>query len=202
MNPFAKKNPGDPFEFPAALYNAIIDAVTRRVGGQGVGSAFRDGTVIRVQNKTGGGLDELSVVAIGDPDFTVDTDTIEAFLSDPVMEGNVPTSDDAGKFGILLARTEDAGTADAVVAGVVIVKVDEGDGSDFADVADGVTDSLIATASGAAKILWRQSGSGKQWAVVRIGGGGGISKGELDGQGLYMTSQNEMGWADLRLVNR
>ena len=48
MDPFKKVSPGDPFDFPAALFNAIVDAVTKRLGGQGKSNPFRDGTVIRV----------------------------------------------------------------------------------------------------------------------------------------------------------
>ena len=37
------------------------------------------------------------------------------------------------------------------------------------EIADGVTENLMATHCGSAAILWREGGTGVQWAVVRLG---------------------------------
>jgi hypothetical protein len=39
----------------------------------------------------------------------------------------------------------------------------------FADVGDEVAGHLVSAVSGAAEILWKESGTGVKWAVVRLG---------------------------------
>jgi hypothetical protein len=43
------------------------------------------------------------------------------------------------------------------------------DAADFAEIADGVTSLLAACPSGSAQVLWREGGTGAQWAVVKLG---------------------------------
>ena len=79
-----------------------------------------------------------------------------------------------GRFAILTGPIPNGKIGQAAVAGVCVAKVDvqaEDDG--FADIADGSTASLTSGPSGAATILWKETGTGEKWAIVRFGGGGG-----------------------------
>jgi hypothetical protein len=205
-NPFKTVNAGDPFDFPAALYNYVVQTVqaylrTTRDGGGGEADVAFRAVAVPVRNTTGGDLARYSVVgiegAVNDPATEED-----AFKNSVRLIGRVPTTDDVGKFAVYVnSGVADGSTGTAVVSGVVLVKVDEGDGSTFADVADGVSDSLVAVTSGSAKILWRADGTGKQWAVVRIGGGGGEEGPEYAGQVKQGVANDVAGYALLPLVN-
>lgn len=198
-DPFKKVASGDPLDFPAQLYNLVVAAVQdylRRInnGGAGQEAVARDGTIINVRNDTADNLDAFSVVALGDPVIDPNTDNLTSFQAGPILIGSTPTTADLGRFAITLAPIAADAIGLGIVAGVAVVQVDDGDGStDFADVADGVTDSLEGNSSGAARILWRAAGTGKQWAVVRFGGAG-ASKGQYQDQGYVMVAQNEPGW--------
>ena len=75
-----------------------------------------------------------------------------------------------GQFVILLEPLASGAVGRAAVAGVVVTRVNVPDEAySQADIADGVTGSLLAVESGgSAAILWRAGGTGVQWAVVRL----------------------------------
>jgi hypothetical protein len=76
------------------------------------------------------------------------------------------------------------------------VKVDVGDEADtFAEAVDGDVEKLESTAEGTAtQILWKESGTGLKWAVVRLIGGAGETEGQYQGEGNFMVAQHVKGW--------
>jgi hypothetical protein len=61
---------------------------------------------------------------------------------------------------------------EAVIAGACLVRVNvpqDGEEFQFANIAPGNTATLQARVIGGSRILWRESGSGTKWAVVRLG---------------------------------
>ena len=94
-------------------------------------------------------------------------------------------ADHIGNFVILLEPA--AGEIGrACISGVCPVRVDVNDEDDqFADVKDGEATMLESAPTGSARIIWKESGTGTKWAVVRLGGGAGLPPGTTDGQVLW-----------------
>jgi hypothetical protein len=62
----------------------------------------------------------------------------------------------------------------AWAGGVCQVQIEVSDADHaYADVSDGQLTRLASAESGPCTILWKQSGTGTKWAVIRFGGAGG-----------------------------
>ncbi|MCG3181833.1 MAG: hypothetical protein BIFFINMI_04268 [Phycisphaerae bacterium] len=174
-----KVKPGDPLRIPAAAFNAFVDAaedLRRRqhdqsAGVQPVGSQT---VIVPIKNNSGGDLGRFAVLGIDGPIFTP-ADSEDGFKNRIALVGVAPADPThLGRFAILTEPIANGKIGQAAVAGVCVAKVDvqaEDDG--FADIGDGSTASLTCGPSGAATILWKESGTGEKWAIVRFGGGGG-----------------------------
>jgi hypothetical protein len=92
-------------------------------------------------------------------------------MNRPVYTGVVPAvPDHVGKFAIILAPLADGAIGPAIVSGAVPCYIDvKQDGHRFADVTDGDASVLTSAARGAATILWKETATGQQWAVVALG---------------------------------
>lgn len=185
-SPYRKIQRGDRVPFSATAYNAQIEAAKREKARQLSIAATRltstpNSTIVRVANGTGVDLGRYDVVALEEPIFLPD-ESLDAFLQAPRFKGVMPAAGYEGRFAILLepAFNEPTLTARAVASGVSPVFIDVRDETDrFADIDPGETGNLISGPTGAAEILWKQGDesepyyTGLQWAIVRIGGGGG-----------------------------
>lgn len=181
---FKKARPGDPLVIPARAYNAFIDtaqafaAVQSRTGGRPPAVAARSSGIVTVKNNTAGNLDRFAVLGVDDVIISP-ADNESEFLSRVGLVGVTPTvTDHKGKFLILLEPLAAGAMGSAYATGVCPVKVDVSNEDDdqAADIADGISANLKAGSGGSAAILWRAGGTGVQWAVVRLGGGGSDSK--------------------------
>lgn len=174
-DPYRKVQPGDRLEFPALAWNAAIDAGRAFRAGQFDGGAnglttTRSGVLISLINNSGSNLDRYGVLGLGDPLWTP-YDNEDAFLRTVVFQGVQPAvPDHLGKFAIVLEPADDGRVARAWIGGCVTVRVDVlNDGHTYADVKDGSVSELRSAGYGSAQILWREGGTGSQWAVVRLG---------------------------------
>lgn len=190
-----KVKSGDRLRIPAQTFNAFVDAA--RAHGDSAHDVRRRGAVgrrtgdILIQNKTGGDLDEFSVVGLGDPIFEpTDDETTATFKAQVGFEGETPaTADHTGKFAIILEPLAADAIGPARVSGVCPVEIDITDtGHTCADIDNAETGNLNSGVTGAAQILWAETGTGVKWAVVRLGS---AEAGMADG-----TSQNQMWWWD------
>lgn len=170
-----KVTTGSPLAIPAAAYNAFIDAARAEQahqGDQGVPgqAAPRESGIVLIKNTTESDLDRFAILGIDSPVFTP-TDNEQEFKNRVALKGVAPTlADHEGRFAILLEPVKAGGIAMACVQGVFPVKVDvQDEDHDFADVDDGECGHLKSALTGAAQILWKESGTGEKWAVVRIG---------------------------------
>jgi hypothetical protein len=172
---FQKVKAGDKLRMPAAAYNAFIDAAKdfqnrqRNTDGSAQPGAEPSSTVVLVKNDSGAGLERYAVLGISGPIYTPD-DNLDSFKNKLAFIGAVPTTAGyTGKFAVLLEPAANGTIVRAVVAGVVPVKVDFGDAAHgFADVKNLDSTSLKSNAAGSAQILWKQSGTGVKWALVRL----------------------------------
>jgi len=171
-----KVKSGDPLVIPAPTYNAFVDAAVDHKGrqqasGQAERQAFRQSGIVLVKNASGADRQRFDVLGIDAPVITP-TDNEDAFKNKVVLSGTTPSeSDHLGRFVVLLEPLADGKVGMACAAGVCAVHVDvQHENHRFADVKDGEAASLESRESGAATILWKESGTGLKWAVVHVAG--------------------------------
>jgi hypothetical protein len=164
----------------ARRYARVADEYERAAHRLGVTAAAppRGPGVLRVRNDSGAAVDRFAILGI---DTTVPIDPADyedQFLSSPLLAGVTPAqADHDGKFAV----TMHAGGVDeliwCVLSGLAVCQVNVAEGEEwyeFADVLDADATKLTALPAGAAHVLWRQTGSGDKWAVVRVGNPPGL----------------------------
>jgi len=174
-DPFHKAVSGQPLRVPARTWNAFLDAArdhqARQQNVAGAPAAeLRPGGIVPVKNASGADRARFDILGIDGPVFTP-TENEQGFKNRVALRGVVPTlADHEGRFVILFEPVKAGGIGLAGVQGVFPVKVDvQDEDHDFADVDDGQCGHLASGRCGAAQILWKESGTGEKWAVVRIG---------------------------------
>jgi hypothetical protein len=169
-----KVKSGDPLAIPAATFNTIVDAAQdflrrqRSIGRTPTADRPPFETVL-LKNASGADRGRFDVLGIDGPVFTP-TDSLEAFTNGIALTGVTPTASHAGNFAVLVEPIQTGQIGRACILGACPVKVNVVSASDpFADAEAGVTSRLKSGSSGAARILWKESGTGEKWAVVRLG---------------------------------
>lgn len=178
MAQFRKVRPGAPLHLRAEDWNAAMDAAQAHRAGPRAAPTPRTGVranpnIVLVRNETGSDQDRFAVLGIDAP-IVGPTDNEHQFTSRVGLDGVTPEEGThEGRFVILAEPIADGKIGRAWISGTAVVKVDvqyETDG--YADILDGDTTALVSRTQGSARILWKAAGTGEQWAVVRLGGGG------------------------------
>ena len=173
-DPFRKVNPNDPLKIPAAAYNAFIDAVQADKARQHNLGQFADADIpqtciVKVHNQTGAELKRFNVLALRDPVISPDDNLLEfqnrrTFKGE--KSGDTPRKD---RFAILMEPIAKDGIGRGVVAGVFVVQVNVVREMDaYAELERNETGHLRSCPNGLTRILWKESGTGVKWAVVRL----------------------------------
>jgi hypothetical protein len=176
--------PGDPFQPKAETWNALVDTARwareqrGRTGGA-FGPSPREVACITVANNAGRSLrrfEAVGVTGVVTVPSDAQPDATNEFLSRTALTVGVPTSDDAGRWLVLLEPLEPNAVGRAACIGAVPCRVNVGDTDDaFADVADGET--VPVSGGRGMPLLWVAGGAGsasstgEQWAVVLLRGG-------------------------------
>ena len=170
-----KVQAGQPLSIPARAYNAFVDAAQdyldrREDQGTGSGRDVRHSGIVLVKNSSGAARERFDVLGVSGILYSP-SENLLGFKNQPVLTGVVPTvADHAARFVISLVPLAEGAVGPALASGVAPVRVDVADeGHRYADVNDGAAGSLKSGARGAALILWKESGTGEKWAVVRLG---------------------------------
>lgn len=179
MPDFTKVNPGDGLSIPAAVWNAVQDSardyLARRGGEAASGSLLSSifpAVTVLVRNNTGSTLAYPGVLALGDPVISA-VDEPQTVQQQPGFEGDVPAAA-TDVFAVVIESIEDGAFGRGVVQGVAVCDIDVTDtGHEFAAPTPGDETQLTSAASGPARIVWKDSGTGTKRAVVLLGGGGG-----------------------------
>jgi hypothetical protein len=142
------------------------------------GQPHHDMTIVAVKNVDASlTFAQFSVVAVTGIVFDPGTSaaTLLSFYQGPVLQVDTPpTPAVPGQFVVLLQPLAPGAVGLACAAGVVQVQINMANASDqFADVVAEQSAYLGSGQAGAAKILWKQSGTGTVWAVVALAGAGG-----------------------------
>lgn len=187
MPDFTKVNAGDGLSIPAAVWNAVQDSardyLARRGGetasGSLLSSIFPSVTVL-VRNGTGSTLAGPGVLALGDPVISA-VDEPQTVQQQPGFEGGVPAAA-TDAFAVMVEAVESDGFGRGVVSGVAVCDIDVTDAAhEYAAPTPGDETQLTSAASGPARIVWKESGTGTKRAVVIVGQGGGIAAGDCCG---------------------
>jgi len=176
-----KRRPGDGIALPAEAINALLDVARAHREGElappeGGFEPPASGLVL-IQNQTGSALLANQVVGLDDAIIPPSSDdAIATFRQVIGLKGVVPTADHKALFAVLLEPLLPGAIGVGAAAGAVPVMVNVSDEThEAADVAEGIVGHLQSQASGGAKVLWRQPGTGLVWAVVRLGDGSNAS---------------------------
>ena len=187
-NPLGNMQEGDSGLRSITVHNAMMEMYRwwkthRGRDGPTLKQVVRQTGIVLVANESGYDRERFDVLGISNV-FPGPDDNLPAFENGPVLDGITPDIDDhVGKFAILQEPAVDEAIVPAVVSGVTVAKVDITDEDHgFAEIEDAEAGNLISGNSGLATILWKESGTGVKWAVIRIGGGDGVSMkwGKLD----------------------
>ena len=169
-----KVKSGDPLKIPAATFNTFVDTARdyqarKHQQGQGSRAAVRHSGLVLVKNASGADRQRFDVLGVNGPIFTP-ADAEDAFKNAVALVGVTPSqAGHAGKFVILLEPVAAGEIGLACAEGVCPVHIYvEDEAFEFADVNNGAPSSLKTSRTGAATILWRESGTGTVWAVVKI----------------------------------
>jgi hypothetical protein len=172
---FKKVQAGQSLEVSATAWNAFIDAAQKAKNAQhdelSDGSAqFRQADIIKIRNDSGADLPRFSVLGLDAPIFAPAV-SLRAFQDQVALKGVIPTEEDHfGRFAILLEPAGSGRIARAWASGVCQARVNvEDEDHSCADVTDGDPTKLTSAKRGAAQMLWREGGTGDQWAIVRFG---------------------------------
>ena len=185
-DPLKPVTAGERFKPTARGWNLILDHVRRGQPGvpgtEAIPGHIGPGSgIMPIRNESAGARERYDVLFVngvvwgptdiwGEPDETF----LLAFQNQQVLKGvepYYPNQYGHGKIAVLLAPLEEQRVGWACVSGVVPVKVDVlNENDDFAELKDGTTGHLESRNKGSAFILWREGGTGVQWALVLLGG--------------------------------
>lgn len=202
---YAKVRPGEPIQIAAKAWNNVLDQVTLRPRFDGNGSAAPAiNFQVRCRNATTGDVPRWGVLQITGILETPtgatgasgpQTPGTMSFLSYPGVVGVTPTTDTGARFVVATEPIKAGKVGMAAIDGVVQVKLDvaaSGDG--FAAAKAGSVQQLRTGSSGDAVVLWKESGTGVKWGLVRIGAGagGGVKIGKITGT--WTKGQSQTVW--------
>lgn len=191
-DPFRRVAAGEKLQISAEAWNALLDVARADKGNQGEiaqrpFSEVGNTGIIRVVNNTGGARDRLEVVGLDVPAI-LPADNATQFLRYPLVSAVAVNSGHVGKFAILAEPLAVGAIGKAYVSGVCPAYVDVGadDGDlEYAQAYAGDHSSLRPAAAGCAQILWKEAGTGKKFARVRLSNAPSLLK------PAYMAGVNE-----------
>jgi hypothetical protein len=161
---------GQALRMPASAYNAFIDAAadyrrrTLGIEGRYKQRDSRSGVVI-VRNQSGSALDQFAVVELGNV-IIGPSDNEQEFRSRTTFDVTTP-AEEPGTMAILQEPIAAGGTGRAMLFGVTPVRLDVTDEThEYAEVTPSEPGYLTSAATGDARVLYKEDGTGEVWAVV------------------------------------
>lgn len=174
-DPLRKVRTGESLNIPAATWNAFVDTARKlRAAEHDLDSLLARSlpsfAAIKVKNTSAADRARFSVLGLDAPIITP-TASLDGFKQRPQIKGVVPTdADHTGKFCILYEPLRNNITGWGLVSGPALVQIDVVHASHrFADVKNSDSTKLKSSHCGSAEILWKESGTGTKWALVRLG---------------------------------
>lgn len=169
------KRAGDKLEISATKWNAIDDVLRRSKGSihdrlDGLASAFGGASTIKVINRTGAIQQRYRILGLGES-FHSPSSSLDQFKNKYVLEADLPELPDHRQlWGITTGSIAPDGVGELAIGGCVVCQIDiTSTHHKFANIADSEVGNLVSGFWGNAQIVWRESGTGLKWAVVRLG---------------------------------
>lgn len=128
-----------------------------------------------IKNSTGADRSQCEVLGISGVEV-LPADDFAEFQSRSAFTGAIPAtaSHSNGRFAILAEPIPNGEYGRAYISNLAAVQINVTDANhSFADITDATTAKLASVESGPCVILWKESGTGDKWAIVRFGGTGG-----------------------------
>jgi hypothetical protein len=172
-----KVKSGDPLRIRADDYNAFVDAAeahkNRMTAPPSAQQLRESGDTVLVRNDSGQNIIRFGILGIDGP-LVEPAANLERFKNRTVLKGVIPiTADHSGKFVITQEPIRPGKIGRALISGVSAVQVlvldEDAEDYQYADVFEPFGEWMIASPTGSASILWRESGLNIRWALVRIG---------------------------------
>jgi hypothetical protein len=194
---------------PRDSFNTIIDAKTlqseRKFGAQTPQFIPAGNTIVLVRNDSGSDVPRFGPLGIDEP-IILPAENENRFAMEVALKCVTPSAggssedDNRGRFVICAEPIANGKIGRAFIAGVCACKlIDTSGDNQFAEIIDGDIEHLQLSSSGSCVVLWKDASSGGEWAIVRLGGGGGgVTTGEFQNQVFTMVSQNQPGWSFVR----
>ncbi len=179
----AKVSAGQPLRIPAETFNAFVDAAAAfqasRTSRQAEGGAIiPTAGIVTVRNDSGTDQDRFAILGISTP-LILPTENAAAFQERVAVALVAPDEDaHADRICILQEPIAAGALGRGLILGVTPVRLDvQAEDDRVAAVVTGETGSLKTGSTGAARILWKEAGTGEVWGIVQIpsGGAGGGS---------------------------
>lgn len=140
-----------------------------RIDAEGPASSTRDPCTVKALNTTTSALPHYAVVGLGEPVIHPADNPME-FARNVAFRIESPQR---SRWGILQAPCGVNEFAPCVVSGVTACKLNVDSSlvsQSYADTQNSDFESLVLVeASSCAQVLWREGGTGLQWAIIRIG---------------------------------
>lgn len=177
MDQLRRPQRGDPLKIPAFVYSEMLDTVEfvrglRRSESASMVRLARDRGLVKVKNESGSDVARFGILGVDGIIAAINpTDNLAAWKNEPVLSGNTPDTDDHyGKFVVLVEPLADDAIGWGLASGVVPAQVAYAySDSPYADIGDGDADKLADGEGGAAQVLYKESGTGTKWSIVRLG---------------------------------
>lgn len=168
-------SPGDKFKPSARVWNAFEKAANRSEGSihdrlEQLVQQFNSSGIVEVVNRSGEQRGRFHVLGLGDT-FVSPSSNLASFKNAIVLAGEMPSVDDhRGRFGICVSSIAEDAIGDVTVAGLAVCQIEViDDNHPHADIETDEPTKLVSNWWGGAEIVYKESGTGTKWAVVRIG---------------------------------
>ena len=171
----APVKPGDPLKIAADDWNVMLGvADAARRGQLSMSTQPRYGStpygvIVPVKNGTGSDVSRFNAMAISGPIITY-SDNAQNFKNEIAFDGATMSSSYLGKFAVAQETIASGKIGACLVSGVTQAEITVGDANHThvdVDTAGGA--KLVSAFGGAGQILWKESGTGTKWALIRVG---------------------------------
>lgn len=174
-------NPTRRDRIPVPVWNRVVRAAdfveqhAHDAQGQAL-FADRASNLVLAKNTTGATLDRYSIVKFGaiQTDPALSDAAKASFLSRPILTASQPDGGEVS-WGVAVDPMAANAIGRIAIGGVVPVKISVSSATHkYAKTQQYGTSQLVSggATEGAATILWKESGTGTKWALIRLGSGG------------------------------
>lgn len=165
-----KPSKGDKMRLNADFIAGTVDMLARdqmrRLGQGPLDLVDLSAPPLEVKNATGEFLPRFGICCFGDP--TVDASKDE-FKNQLVIEAIAPEEGKLHQFAISIESANENDICSVVSIGCVQVRVNvTSEGHEYAQAVADDINALESCGYGPAEMLWREGGTGEQWAIVRL----------------------------------